>query len=113
MDALTSLSPSQRELLWGSIPATDTNQKQSNFQQYKYVELIVTYPNAGRTTKLIPCAPLAYASQQAYHITNGEPQNTNYYGILSVSVSNTYIQITGSQKGSGVGVIKLDIYGIK
>ena len=108
-----NLNPSQAELLWGSVSSSDTAQKITNFLNYKYLELIVRYPNGGRATKLIPCAPLAYASQQAYHITNGEPQNGNYWGILSVSVTSNYVQITGSQKGSGIGNITLDIYGIK
>ena len=100
-------------MLWGSISATDTSEKRTNFLAYKYLDLEAVFTNAGRTAILIPCAPLEYAIKQYYHIANGEPQNQNYWAILNVTVTVNIIQIDSYYKGSGVGAGALNIYGIK
>lgn len=112
-DSLNNLKPTERELLWGGISATDGSEKRTNFLNYKYLNLEATFKNAGRAAIIIPCAPLEYAIKQYYHLANGEPQNTNYWAILNVTVTANIIQIEGYYKGSGVGDGGLNIYGIK
>ena len=100
-------------LLWGNVSTSDKTQKYGNFLNYKYIDLLAVFPNAGRATLLVPCTPLAHAGKQTYSIVNGQPQNDRYYGIITLDITSTYIAITGSAKGTGVGDAYLDIYGIK
>ena len=94
------------------VSTTSTDFQKVDISNYKKLIVRVTFPNAGYIEEEYDVQSVIMVGSIKKLLQNGLPHTGNYFGICTVTISTNGTQLSDIVKGSSVGNVSYNVFGL-